>query len=272
MYWCIDHRTGAKLSVLFLFSAYLNDAAKAVAGQPRPFEYDPRVRALASAGGGGFPSGHAQHAVVIWGYLASRFGAPWVWVAAGLLIFVISLSRIYLGVHFPTDLPGGWLLGVMLLLIYNWVEPMIVARMMKKGISGQVCFALAIPAFLIVVTPAGTKSGLTAAAALMGMGVGMVLERRWVGFQAGGPWWKRFVRLVIGMAVSVVLWEGLRSAFASLEPQSVFRLVRYGLLGLWASLGAPWIFHRLKLVEAGISLHAGCGGLQPEEKKDGNSL
>jgi hypothetical protein len=51
---------------------------------------------------------------VVWGYLASSFRRPWLWVAAGLLLIFIPLSRIYLGVHFPTDLLGGYVLGAIL--------------------------------------------------------------------------------------------------------------------------------------------------------------
>ena len=46
VYWSIDRRTGAGLFILLLFSAYLNAVAKVIADQPRPFNYDVRVRPL----------------------------------------------------------------------------------------------------------------------------------------------------------------------------------------------------------------------------------
>lgn len=42
VYWCIDRRTGARLFILLLFSAYLNAVAKVLVDQPRPFDYNPR--------------------------------------------------------------------------------------------------------------------------------------------------------------------------------------------------------------------------------------
>ena len=51
IYWCIDRRMGARLLVLFLISAYANAIAKVVADQPRPFQYDPRVKPLVHAAG-----------------------------------------------------------------------------------------------------------------------------------------------------------------------------------------------------------------------------
>jgi membrane-associated phospholipid phosphatase len=65
-----------------------------------------------------FPSGHAFGTVLLYGllaYLASRHLAA---VIAGLtvallfaLIFVIGISRVYLGTHYPSDVLAGWLLG-----------------------------------------------------------------------------------------------------------------------------------------------------------------
>ena len=83
----------------------------------------------------------------------------------------------------------------------------------------------------------------------MGISVGMAIEIPWVGFDSGGTGRKRFLRFLVGSAVSVALWAGLKAAFDSFEPEPLFRFVRYGLLGLWISLGAPWIFRRLGLVK-----------------------
>lgn len=252
VYWCVDKRTGARMTFLFLLSAYFNSAAKELVDQPRPFEYDSRVKPLVRAEGGGLPSGHTQHAVVVWGYLAMRFGSLWAWALAVLLMIGIPLSRLYLGVHFPTDLVGGYILGILLLISYGRVEPRVEAVLMAKGAAWQLAIALILPALLIILLPSGTGSGLSAGATLMGIGVGMVLEHRWVGFRSGGPWRRRVFRLLIGVSVSVGLWVGLKAAFGALEPEPLFRFIRYGLLGLWTALGAPWIFCRLSLAETGL--------------------
>ena len=66
-----------------------------------------------------FPSGHAMIAIAFWGVLAyllsKNFSKQWqktVVIAGGCaLIFAISTSRLYLGVHWPTDILGSWILG-----------------------------------------------------------------------------------------------------------------------------------------------------------------
>lgn len=243
LYWCINRRLGARLTLLFLLSAYLNAAAKFVVNQPRPFEYDSRVRQLTLAPGGGLPSGHAQNAVVVWGYLASQFRRAWVWWLAGLLIVFISLSRLYLGVHFPTDLVGGHLLGAVLLLLYLWLEPTVEIWLKAKGLAWQLGLALAFPTLLALLFPG--SEGITVSAVMLGLGLGFALERRWLGFEVDGPWRLRALRFALGTVVMLALWLGLRLAFAGWEPENLFRFFRYGLMGLWGALGAPWLFVRL---------------------------
>ncbi len=67
-----------------------------------------------------FPSGHALFSVCFFGVLAaltsarvrSRAGRVAIWLTAALLAFVIGLSRVYLGVHYPTDVIAGYAAGV----------------------------------------------------------------------------------------------------------------------------------------------------------------
>ncbi|MBO9370000.1 MAG: phosphatase PAP2 family protein [Chloroflexi bacterium] len=246
VYWCLDRRMGARLTVAFLVSAYTNAVAKTLAAQPRPLDYAPeRVKVLWDATGYGFPSGHTQSAVVVWGYLAAQARRRWVWILAAVMMLFIPLSRIYLGVHFPYDVLGGYIIGAALLLLYLWLEPGIERWLEEKGLIWRLGVATLAPLILMLLflTPDGVTSGAT----LMGMGVGFVLERHWVRFDSGGPVWKRIVRFLLGVVVLVALWLGLRIAFSGLEPALLFRFVRYGLVGLWGGLGAPWAFRRLGL-------------------------
>ena len=249
IYWSIDRRTGAGLFILLFFSAYFNAVAKIIADQPRPFDYDPRVKPLVHAGGGGLPSGHTQNAVAVWGYLAARSGKTIGWTIAAFLMIGIPLSRIYLGVHFPTDLFGGYLLGVPILLLFLWLAPQMEKWLIQRGFAWQMVLSLVLPILLIFLNPAGNRYVFSLIAALMGLSAGFVLERRFVRFNSHGLLWKRIIRYLLGVSILFGLWGGLRIAFATLEPATLLRFIRYVLVGLWGGLGAPWLFVRLKLAE-----------------------
>ena len=248
-YWCIDRRTGARLFFLLLLSAYLNAVAKVLADQPRPFAYDPRVRALVKAGGGGMPSGHTQNAVVIWGFLAVRSGRKIAWLLAVFLMVGIPLSRVYLGVHFPTDLVGGYLLGGILLILFLLSAPRLEGWLVGKGFAWQLLISLIGPLILVLLNPTGDTYVLSMISVLMGVCTGFALERRFVRFSSQGKWWQRALRYLLGVVVLFGLWGGLKLAFNSMEPAGMFRFIRYALVGLWGGVGAPWVFVRLKLAE-----------------------
>jgi undecaprenyl-diphosphatase len=249
IYWCLDRRLGARLLILFLISAYINSVAKVIADQPRPFHYDSRVKALVHAGAGGLPSGHTQSAVVVWGYLASQAGRRMLWILAVILMVAIPMSRLYLGVHFPTDLLGGYILGILLLVLYLHFGLKVEAWLIQKGIIWQMGLAVSLPILFICVNPKDSIDALNAGSVLLGFAPGIILERRWIRFCAGGRLLSRILRFIPGFIVLIGIWMGLRIVFAGMEPVALFRIVRYALVGLWCALGAPWLFVRLRLAE-----------------------
>jgi len=250
IYWCCDRAAGARLLILFLISAYLNTIAKVLLDQPRPFQYDPRVKPLVPASGGGLPSGHTQGAVVVWGYLAARVRQAWMWGLAGFLMIGIPMSRLYLGVHFPTDLIGGYILGAVLLVVYLQFASKAEAWLVQKGIAWQLIMATFLPIVFILISLAGAVNSLNAAGILLGFAPGIILERRWIKFCSGGSLVRRLLRLFVGLIVIFAIWVGLKMAFSGWEPASLYRVVRYALVGLWGGFGAPWLFVRLKLAES----------------------
>ena len=75
-----------------------------------------------------FPSGHATSNLIFWAallILASRVlilrgkpsAATWVRVICAVIALLIGVSRVYLGVHYPSDVFGGWLLAALLLIV-----------------------------------------------------------------------------------------------------------------------------------------------------------
>ncbi len=91
--------------------------------RPRP----PAALHLVGAGGYAFPSGHTTNATLAYGLLAfllalSFPGRRWIFFAgAGILAIGVGLSRVYLAVHWSTDVAGGWLLAISWLALASLV-------------------------------------------------------------------------------------------------------------------------------------------------------
>ncbi|MDX1673616.1 MAG: phosphatase PAP2 family protein [Longimicrobiales bacterium] len=113
--WAARRRVSVTLLALSLVSGTLvNQLLKVLFDRPRP-EIDPLVEALTAS----FPSGHAMGAAITYGtvaYLVGRMAGIRVrratWVGAAFLVLSIGVTRMYVGVHYPTDVLAGWLAGV----------------------------------------------------------------------------------------------------------------------------------------------------------------
>jgi hypothetical protein len=119
-YWLVDPRFALRLGVVFAFSIVANQLLKAVVGSPRPYDLDEALSsesARRTGGGHGFPSGHTQNAATFWLAFAFRYGWLWLWGLALLIVVAVGISRMFLGVHMPVDVLGGFAFGA----IFAWV-------------------------------------------------------------------------------------------------------------------------------------------------------
>jgi len=113
------HRRYGALVLLLLASCgvgLLNAALKGFFGRPRPTV----VPALVSVFDSSFPSGHAMSsaaiylslAVLLAGVTARRGNRIYILAVALSVTFLVGLSRVYLGVHYPSDILAGWTAGI----------------------------------------------------------------------------------------------------------------------------------------------------------------
>lgn len=93
----------------------LNTLVKLAVGRPRPLI----VPHLTEAGGESFPSGHSFNSAVVYIAIALAFAAissrrsvRWTLIGASVLLSItVAFTRVWLGVHFPSDVAAGWLGG-----------------------------------------------------------------------------------------------------------------------------------------------------------------
>ncbi|MEU7426262.1 phosphatase PAP2 family protein [Streptomyces sp. NPDC040750] len=124
-------RTAWWLAVTCALTVIVQQAVKAAVHRPRPVWPDP----VDSAHYAAFPSGHALTATVVCGlllWILHRHGpSRAVWVAAVTAAVVsvvgVGVTRVWLGVHWFSDVVGGWLFGALLtalaVMVYEWPRP-----------------------------------------------------------------------------------------------------------------------------------------------------
>lgn len=262
VYWCISKPAGIGLGYIVMLSTWANDIFKNLFDIPRPCEApnpcDTPIRTPVPEVTFSFPSNHAQGAVTSWGYLALHARRRIGWVVAAILALGIGLSRIVLGVHFPEDVIGGWLIGIAVLAAFALLAPIVGRWIVRQKMPIQVVVTTGVPFLLIFLSPAD-RNGLYPAedavktmSALIGMSLGVLMERTWIRFRVDGAWWRRVARLLVGMAIVGICYAGPKLIIPdglSHGPETTVRLARYVLLGWVVAFGCPWLFVRLKLAQ-----------------------
>ncbi|MEU8074024.1 phosphatase PAP2 family protein [Catellatospora citrea] len=112
--WRDRRRTVALVLTVSMGSALLVTVGKLLTVRPRPVVGE----VLTTATGYAFPSGHSAQAAAAYGVLAllvsvrvGRAAKPLVWLAATTVVLLVGFSRMYLGVHWLTDVLAGYALG-----------------------------------------------------------------------------------------------------------------------------------------------------------------
>ena len=107
----------SRIAMLLFISGLINGFLKDYFQDPRPateFMLDPRIGQSY-----GWPSGHAQIAVTLWGLIAIEFKKNWLTTFCVLMIGLVSFSRMYLGVHDIGDVFAGLLIGIIILTVWQ---------------------------------------------------------------------------------------------------------------------------------------------------------
>ncbi len=261
LYWCIHKRVGLGVTLAYLTSTFFNNWLKDWFDIPRPDaaaisatldsagiaqRLDPLLRETSPS----FPSNHSQGAIVTWGYLALWAKQRWFWLLAAVLAALIAFSRVYGGVHFPQDIIGGVLIGMVFLAAWTFLEGKTMPWLQSLSAGIRVAVAILLPVLAFALVP--TQDSAMVMGTIAGMSSGYLVQEEKLRFSPAGPWGQRLLRAALGLVMVFAVYLGLsalaKAALGENAP-AVVRAARYALLGLTGSLAAPWAFLKLGLAE-----------------------
>lgn len=249
LYWCVDKAKGLYLLAVGALGTTLNQFLKLAFRIPRPWVKDPDFTiveaARADATGYSFPSGHTQSVTGVFGALAKDSKRTWSRLLCIILIALTAFSRMYLGVHTPMDVGVSLVLGVFLVFA---LHPL------KKQMEEKPETALWLLGVLTIVNAAywcyaahwpfpadsdpvqiahGVENGAKLTGALIGMGLGCLLDIKVIRSTVKAPIGSQILKVVLGLAGVLLIKEGMRFL-----PDAV----RYGLMTFFASGIWPMTF------------------------------
>ena len=265
LYIIYDKRFAKNLAFNLLFTGYLNAFIKGIFQDPRPdTNIDPSEEYGYIETSYGFPSGHTQNAVTVWGYIAYEFKDKTksyiVPIILSILIFLISVSRMIIGVHDLEDVIGGYVIGICFLIAFIYLEPIISPKVNELSLQMKILIAVVISILLFAIgtllfpaaglelvknapvyTDAGNFGSVTGA--MLGLSIGYLLENEYIKYEPSDLNKKqKCINLIIGIIILIITYYGLDLIISG----NVFlRFIRYALIAFILTLVAPLIFRKI---------------------------
>ena len=246
LWFAVDSRLAQKMFFVTICSMGLNGVVKNIAQVPRPFDKGIVPVRQETATGFSFPSGHTQNFSTWSTLFAIEFKKTWLTVLVAVFIALVAFSRLYLGVHYPSDVIVGVALGVGMAFLGNYLFER-VKDVKKLYVAVLIIFAPFIVYFLIVAHERfadffkvfGMMGGLTLIA---------FLQEKSEPLSYDVPWWKKLIRIVIGVAIAFVLKEGLKIfKMGGVHVELLVDTLRYFAVVLAVGYLCPLFFKKVKV-------------------------
>ncbi len=272
--WCVNKSLGYRLGTALFFSQGINQSLKVLFAVPRPWVRWPGVvhpvaSAIPDATGFSFPSGHTSTAAALYPTLAMRglpesSGKPVKQLAASaamLTLLTVGITRIYLGVHTPTDVVSSALITLAVAVMANLLFDRIGQGSIPDSavLAGGLAFSAVVVAFAAAVSMirADTRPEIAeqaldaykAGGAMAGFTLGWAMEKRWIRAEVKAPLAIQIVKAVFGIGILLLLKEGMKPVLEKWIPYApVADGIRYALVALWATCGLPAAVWWLRLL------------------------
>ncbi len=247
IFWCINRQLGMRLLFSLLLAGVLLMTIKQITDVDRPYVAHPEaVTKLFDEETQSFPSGHVTLSIAIWGAGVLYLGKLRWLLSVAILALFMAWSRMYAGVHYPTDILGGVVLGVLVMVIVN---PLVdVLADLAQGTSRQTHVAAVVLASIVSLVMTSTSAeGAALAGLVLGMGMGLIVESWSIRFVIDGATRQRILRYAVGIVLVVGVFFAL-NPFTE-DDSIIWNVPLLALIGFMATAAYPWLAQRIGLMQ-----------------------
>lgn len=247
LWFAVDKKIAQQVFFITATSLSLNGIIKNYAKVSRPFTKGINCVRLDTATGYSFPSGHTQGFATWSSFFAFKFKKTLLSILVSILIASVAISRLYLGAHYPSDVIAGVLLGVGISVLGNYLFKKV--KDLKKIYLWTfliltpfiVCFVcIADPLFADMFKTFGMIGGLVAVS---------FLDKKIEPLSYDVVWWKKLVRIVLGVVLAVALKEAIKivNVFDIIQISLLIDAVRYFIVVMTVGYLCPILFKAIRL-------------------------
>ncbi len=248
IYWCFDKEKGEKIGFTILTSICINGIIKTIFRFKRPFEYTEKEylqklkdsKLSDSATGSSFPSGHSQNTGALYTSIGLQFKKKWIWIVTIILLIMVPISRLYLGVHFPSDVIIGLLIGCLIAIICYFL-------LRNKRINKKYVYIIT----LIILFPFVFLKNIEHDFArgyglLIGFSAGVLIENKYIRFKTDVSFLKKFLRILVGIFIVGVTYVLIKLIPNEISNLSFVTIILHAIVSFMAIGVVPFAFKSTK--------------------------
>ncbi|OON95708.1 MAG: hypothetical protein ATN32_06940 [Candidatus Epulonipiscium fishelsonii] len=234
LYWCFDKKIATKIAWIVLLNGIFNSIIKNIVKMPRPFERGVTLPlSLETAEGFSFPSKHVQTAVSFWGGAVAIFKTKEAWIMAIVMSLLAGLTRLYLGLNWPIDIIGSFIIGFGGIIVAN--------NLFEQKFNQLHIIVSTFLIILVYIFPVD-KNLAVIAANLFGLIIGISIEQRYINFKERCKNNIQIKKLTIGFLGLIMVYLGLGRLLVETK---LSQMILHFLVMLWITAFSPYIYKKI---------------------------